>query len=100
MWAITRKDYDLALIFGCTITTPSSWRRTVYRLRSQDLRVWTCGSRNNSFDGDNMNVANLVVFLMIVVRCPAIEAEVKTVDGDAAPMVKKVEVYSLKSAQV
>jgi hypothetical protein len=46
-----------------------------------------------------MNVTNLVVFLMIVVRCAAIEAEVKTVEWGRNSDGQKVEVYSLKSAQ-
>jgi aldose 1-epimerase len=47
-----------------------------------------------------MNVANLVLFLMIVVRCAAIEAEVKTVEWGRRSDGQKVEICSLKSAQV
>jgi aldose 1-epimerase len=47
-----------------------------------------------------MNVANLVVFLMIVVRCAAIEAEVKTVEWGRSSDGQKVEIYTLESAQV
>jgi hypothetical protein len=41
------------------------------------------------FEGDNMNVACWIALLIVVIRGVAIEAEVKKVEWDAVPMVKK-----------
>jgi aldose 1-epimerase len=47
-----------------------------------------------------MNVANLVVLLMIFIQCASIEAEVKVVEWGRNSDGQKVEIYTLRSAQV
>ena len=47
-----------------------------------------------------MNVAYLVAFLMIVIQSAAIKAEAKTVEWGRTSDGQKVEIYTLKSAQV